>query len=116
MKSYRISEVTGDHYAGEWPSEQFRKCGIKYVTSELPKSGIYQEWLPLLNSVRTEMLDIPRLITQACGLERRTSRAGRDSIDHAPGGHDDVVNAAAGVLVMVAAKASVSERWKRAYG
>ena len=29
----------------------------------------------------------------------RTSRAGRDSIDHPPRGHDDVANAVAGVIV-----------------
>jgi hypothetical protein len=29
----------------------------------------------------------------------RTARGGRDSIDHAPGAHDDAANAAAGVLV-----------------
>jgi hypothetical protein len=32
-------------------------------------------------------------------IERRTSRSGKDSIDHGPAGHDDVVNAAAGALV-----------------
>ena len=30
------------------------------------------------------------------GLERRVSRQGKDSIDHSPGGHDDVANAVAG--------------------
>ena len=101
LKMYRISQVSGDHYAGEWPREQFRKIGISYEPSAAPKSQIYQEWLPMLNSGQVELLDLPRLITQACGLERRTSRAGRDSIDHAPGAHDDVVNAAAGALVDV---------------
>jgi hypothetical protein len=33
-------------------------------------------------------------------LERRTARSGRDSIDHPPGGRDDVANAVAGALVM----------------
>jgi hypothetical protein len=33
------------------------------------------------------------------GLERRVSRQGKDSIDHAPGGHDDAANAVAGLLV-----------------
>jgi len=37
------------------------------------------------------------------GLERRTSRGGRDTIDHAPGNHDDIANAVAGVLVGLAA-------------
>jgi hypothetical protein len=35
---------------------------------------------------------------------RRTARGGRDSIDHAPGAHDDVANAVAGALVMSAFK------------
>ncbi len=40
----------------------------------------------------------------SCSLERRTSRAGRDSIGHMPGGHDDVCNAAAGALLLVQAR------------
>jgi len=39
-----------------------------------------------------------RLIAQIVGLERRVSRAGRDSIDHAPGAHDDIANAVSGVV------------------
>ena len=57
--------------------------------------------MPLLTSGRAELLDEPRLVAQLCGLERRTARGGRDSIDHAPGRHDDVANAAAGVLTGV---------------
>jgi hypothetical protein len=34
------------------------------------------------------------------------SRGGRDSIDHPPGGHDDLINAAAIALVMVLRKAN----------
>lgn len=35
---------------------------------------------------------------QLIGLERRTARGtGRDVIDHAPGAHDDLVNAVAGL-------------------
>jgi hypothetical protein len=34
--------------------------------------------------------------------ERRTARGGRDSIDHAPSAHDDVINAAADAIVMAA--------------
>jgi hypothetical protein len=40
-------------------------------------------------------------VAQFAALERRTSRGGRDSIDHAPGGHDDLSNAAAGALLAV---------------
>jgi hypothetical protein len=48
------------------------------------------------------LLDDKRLQAQLIGLERRTSRAGKDSIDHGPGGHDDIANAVAGVAGLLA--------------
>jgi hypothetical protein len=96
LKSYRIHKVTGDRYAGEWPRERFRVHGVKYECAEKPKSDLYRDVLALLNSGRVELLDHPRLIAQLCGLERRTARSGRDSIDHAPGARDDVANAVCG--------------------
>jgi hypothetical protein len=47
-----------------------------------------------------KLLDNDRLLAQLTRLERRTARSGKDSIDHAPGAHDDLANAAAGVLVL----------------
>jgi hypothetical protein len=91
--------VTGDRYAGEWPREAFRKLDIQYELSERPKSALYQDLLPRINSGQVELLDHPRAIAQLCSLERRTARGGRDSIDHAPGAHDDVANAIAGLVV-----------------
>ena len=104
LKSYGVSAVTGDRYAGEWPREQFRKNGIEYITSDKNKSDIYRELLPLLNGGKVELLDNARLVSQLCSLERRTARGGRDSIDHARGSHDDLANAAAGALVAIAAE------------
>jgi hypothetical protein len=106
LKAYGITRVTGDRYAGEWPRERLRAHGIQYDLSEQPKSDIYRDCLPLLNSGRVELLNLPRLASQFCGLERRTSRSGRDSIDHAPGAHDDIANVVAGVLLMAAAGAT----------
>lgn len=91
--------MIGDRYAGEWPREQFRKRGIGYKVSERTRSELYCDLLPLLNSQTVELLDNERLVSQLNQLERRTSRAGRDSIDHGPGGHDDLINAAAGAVV-----------------
>ena len=99
LKSYKVFRVAGDRYAGEWPREQFRKNGIEYQPSDLSKSDIYRELLAPLNSERIELLDNSRLIAQLCGLERRTSRSGKDSIDHGANLHDDLINAAAGALV-----------------
>jgi hypothetical protein len=102
LQAYRVDTITGDRYAGEFPREQFRKRDIVYTPSERAKSDLYKEVLPLLNSGRVELLDHSRLITQFASLERRTARGGRDSVDHAPGGRDDVCNAAAGALVLAA--------------
>jgi hypothetical protein len=99
IKSYGLSSVTGDRYAGEWPREQFSKCGVHYNPADKSKSDIYLELLPLINSGKVELLDNELLTKQLLNLERRTSRAGKDSIDHPPRAHDDIANAAAGALV-----------------
>lgn len=105
LKDYGVAQVRGDHYAGDWCRRRFVNHGIQYITSEAAKSRIYLEWLPILNAGRCDLLDDARLIYQASTLERRTSRVGKDTIDHPPGGHDDVVNCAAGAIVMVAGNA-----------
>ena len=102
LKSYGVTRVVGDRYAGEWPREQFRKSGVEYEPSAKPKSDLYRDLLPALNAGRVDLLDDARLVAQLVGLERRTARGGRDSIDHAPGAHDDLANAVAGVVAMLA--------------
>jgi hypothetical protein len=99
LKSYRLASVTGDRYGGEWPRERFRDHGIHYQLANKSKNDLYLNLLPMLNGGTCELLDEPRLLAQLVGLERRTSRAGKDTIDHGPGGHDDVANAVAGALV-----------------
>src|SRR5262249_23684121 len=99
---YGVTWVLGDHYAGEWPRERFAKHGVTYEICRLAKSELYRGLLPLLNSGRVELLDDRRLRGQLLGLERHTGRSGRDSITHAPGQHDDVINAAAGALLLAA--------------
>ena len=103
VRRYRLHEVTGDRWGGEFVREQFQARGVTYRISEKTKTELYKEMLPLLNSKRIELIDLPRLHGQLLSLERRTGRGtGRDSIDHAPGGHDDIANAAAGALVLAA--------------
>lgn len=71
--------------------------------SERTKPELYRDALPILNSGHVQLLDISRLKAQLLGLERRTSRAGKDSIDHAPGAHDDLANVVCGVLAVAEA-------------
>ena len=106
LRSYGITRVVGDRYASEWPRERFRVHEIEYRVADKTKSDLYLSLLPLLNSNRIELLDNQRLINQLTGLERRTSRAGRDSIDHVPGSFDDVANCVAGAAVLAAQAAA----------
>ncbi len=108
LARYGVSRVMGDHYAGAWPREAFARHGITYEPSASPKSGLYLEFLPVLTSRRGELLDVPRLQAQFLALERRTSRGGRDSIDHPPQGHDDVSNAVAGAVTLAGAPVTTS--------
>ena len=102
LRAYQISEVTGDRYAGDWVREPFRKLGVAYHVSAKVRSDLYRDMLPMLNSRSAELLQSETLITQLVLLERRVSRSGREAIDHAPGGHDDLANAVAGLLSLCA--------------
>jgi hypothetical protein len=101
LKNYGVSLIEGDRWGGDWPSERFAVHGIRYEVASRTKSDIYRDFLPSMNSGQVELLDNARLVAQFAGLERRTARGGRDSIDHGPGQHDDVANACAGALVGV---------------
>ena len=99
LRRFGVTRVIGDRYAGLWPAARFAEHGIAFEQSARPKSDLYCDLLPLLNAKRVELLDNPRLAAQLVGLERRTARSGRDTVDHTPGGHDDLANVVAGVLV-----------------
>lgn len=99
IKGYGLSSVTGDKYSGEWCSSSFGNEGITYKNSELTKSDIYLEFLPLIMQGKVELLDHKQQTTELRQLERRTGR-GKDMIDHPKGLHDDLANAAAGACVM----------------
>jgi len=108
LRTYGITRVHGDRYAGEWPREAFRKCGISYEVCEKSKSDLYREVLPAINSRTVALLDHPRMVTQFCGLERRVAGGGRNSIDHGPSGHDDVANAVTGAVLLAAESARIT--------
>ena len=104
LDAYDVTKVVGDHYGGEFVKEPFRKHGISYDLCKQPKSDLYRDLLPSLNSGQIVLPRHDRLVAQICGLERRTGRSGRDSIDHAPNGHDDIANAVAGAAAATRSK------------
>jgi hypothetical protein len=99
LRAYRISTVTGDRYAGEFPAEQFRSHAIRYVSSARDRSAIYFELLPVVNAGKVILTDEPDLLRELRGLERRRGASGRDRVDCRSGAHEDRANAAAGAIV-----------------
>jgi hypothetical protein len=106
FKEYGISAVTADRYAVGFVINAFKTNGITYQASELDRSQIYLECLPLFTAGRVRLVDNKRMTSQFAALERRTFSTGKDRVDHPEGGHDDVSNAAAGVLTLLRRKRS----------
>ena len=112
-KEYGCTEVVGDNYAAAWVETAWRDAGLRYRRSEVPKSQIYLETLPLWTRGLVSIPDHKYLIRELRLLERRTSRQGKDTVDHGRGGSDDYANAVAGMLVQFSAKSGYdsSLRW-----
>jgi hypothetical protein len=104
LGSYGVRAVVGDRYAGEWPREQFRSRGVWYEVAGKDRSQLYLDLLPAVNAGTVELPDVPELLRELRGLERRRGPSGRDRVDHGPGAHDDRANAVAGLVSLLAAR------------
>jgi len=102
LRDYGLSTCTGDRYSAQWVVERFASHQIRYLVSERSKSEIFLEFLSLVNSGRVKIPSDKRLRAQFVSLERRTSRSGKDTVDHPASSHDDAANSVAGVLTMAA--------------
>jgi hypothetical protein len=101
LKRYRVADVTGDRYSGEFVVSEFRRHGIAYLTAEKDRSALYLALLSTVNSGRVELLDVPELLRELRTLERRTAPGGRDRVDHPRGAHDDQANSVAGCCALL---------------
>src|SRR5262249_30696213 len=100
LREYGIRTVQADRYAGQWVVEAFGKHRIHCEQPAEPKSTIYGNVLPLLNSRRGGLLAHARLQAHHRALERRAGGGRGDTIVHPPGAHDDLANAACGALAL----------------
>lgn len=102
LNYYGIREITKDAWGVGFVDAQFGE--FKCHTSALPKTGLYAELLPRVDSGQVRFLDNERMKSQACNLERRVGRSGRDTIDHPQHGnqHDDVIKGVAGAVWLAA--------------
>jgi len=98
LRTYGVRKVRGDRYGGLWPRERFQTHGVEYEPSVRNRSEIYLATLPLILSERVRLLDDAKLRAQLAGLERKTGREGKETVDHGVGQHDDLANSAAGAL------------------
>lgn len=103
LGTYGVHAVQLDRYGGQFPSEQFDRLGVRASTSKLDTSAGYLEFLSLVQSARAVLLDSAELLRELRGLERRRGPT-KDRVDHRPGQHDDRAAAAAGALVLAAAR------------
>lgn len=111
MRRYGVKQCTGDRYAAEWPRQEYKKHGITMQNSNLNRSELYLELMPMLQTGSIELPPDEKALLQLTLLERRTGRSGRDIIDHAPQGHDDRANALAGAAQLaVSRKTAVGMR------
>jgi Phage Terminase len=97
-KQYGIGTVTGESYSAQWVASAWLNTGISYVQSDIPKSQIYREVLPLFTRGLVRLPDHPTLLRELRLLERQAHRGGKESIDHPRGGHDDYANSLCGAL------------------
>ena len=104
LKEFNLWTITGDRYAAAWVVSEFKKHGVTYVHSMQDRSAIYIAAVPLLNAGRAQLLDNTRLVNQLCGLQRRTSSSGKQSVDHPRNGADDLANSTCGALVLASDK------------
>lgn len=103
-RSYDCTEIVGDNYSGDWVANAFRSAGIGYRRSDLTRSELYLEMLPVFNRHGVSIPNNTSLIRELKLLERRTSRSGRDSIDHPAHASDDLANVLGGVINLAVKK------------
>jgi Terminase large subunit, ATPase domain len=103
LQDYGIHEVHGDGYAEAWVEQAWADCGIAYERSELKKSELYLEALPLFTRGAISLPDHQLLLRELRLLERQAHRGGRETIDHPKRGTDDYANSVAGVAATIKA-------------
>jgi hypothetical protein len=110
LRAYNVGSVTGDRFGGGFTADEWARAGIRFLPSATTTAENYLRALPLLTSKRGRLLDHATLRTQLSGLERRVV-AGRETVEHQRGAHDDVAAAVCGALVLGAGAESRKILW-----
>ena len=107
-KAYRVRSITTDNYSAEWVAQAFRQAGMDHKLAPMPKSALYLEALPRFAQGQVRIPDHKALIRELRLLERRTSKSGRDHVDHPSSGSDDLANSLVGAMNLAVCAAHYS--------
>jgi hypothetical protein len=111
-KEYNVRTVIGDSYTALWVSGAWHASGVKYERSELNKSQIYLEALPLFARHLVRMPNHPKLLKELRLLDLYNHRGGRQTVDHPRGAHDDHANAVCGCLRALSNSSSYNTNYR----
>ena len=85
LDDYGLREITGDNYSAAWVQDAFKAEGVKYTVSELTKSELYIESLPLWTRGGIIIPDHARLLRGfVCSSGERADPAATASITGNP--------------------------------
>ena len=110
LHDWGISAVVGDDYGGTTFPNDFYDRGIKYISSHLDTTEIYETFEPRLNAGEVRLYDESTLTQQLLTLVVRGAKIG-----HEHGGHDDFANAVCGAINLAAGK-GYGVRWAAVSG
>ena len=100
-----MKELTANNYSAAWAESAVKDAGAKWLRSDMPKSQLYLEGLPLFTRGLVSIPNHPQLLRELRLLERRTTRNGRDSVDASRGLSEDHANALFGAMRLLTVKA-----------
>jgi hypothetical protein len=100
LKTYSISEVWGDKFAGGFHADEWTRNGIAFRAAPFTTSENYLSALPALLARRVRLVDNATLRNQLTSLERRVGAGDKESVSHPQHGnaHDDLAAAVCGVI------------------
>ena len=110
LRTFNVRRVQIDRFGGEFPVAAFQRHGITATVARRTTSEHYVDILPMVNAGRLRLLDRPELLRELRGLERHRGTAGKDTVSHPRGGHDDTAAALAGVVAQLAGSRDPADR------
>lgn len=131
LKSYGLSQATGDQYGAQWIVEGFEREGITLEKSALNSSALYIDCIGPFSNRAVSLPDDDRLLHQLRALMRKIVPGGKDKVlsGKADRSHSDLSNAVCGSIhlaqeggagsggtIELAYHESLASKWEKKFG